>query len=159
MADSIHKGEVLAAVLKVWSSPFTAITAISNRLMSKLTQPPCDSLLRLATRNQQCDSSYAHYVPKVHAADRLRERRLTRTSASFSAFKVPAQFFRSNARTGSDEAWAETTACASERPRFFPFLRQCAIRGGWKFLLQRREPHWRHRRSNLPKNCPGVRAR
>ena len=30
-ADSIQKGEVLAAVLKVWSSPFTAITVISNR--------------------------------------------------------------------------------------------------------------------------------
>ena len=28
---SIHKGESLAAVLKTWSSPFTAITTISNR--------------------------------------------------------------------------------------------------------------------------------
>ena len=30
-ADSIHKGEALPALLKLWSSPFTAITAISNR--------------------------------------------------------------------------------------------------------------------------------
>jgi hypothetical protein len=28
---SIYKGEVLAAVLKLWSSPFTAMTVISNR--------------------------------------------------------------------------------------------------------------------------------
>jgi len=28
---SVHKGKALAAVLKVWSSPFTAITTISNR--------------------------------------------------------------------------------------------------------------------------------
>ena len=27
----VHKGQALAAVLKVWSSPFTAITVISNR--------------------------------------------------------------------------------------------------------------------------------
>jgi hypothetical protein len=30
-AGSIFKGEGLSAVLKIWSSPFTAITAISNR--------------------------------------------------------------------------------------------------------------------------------
>ena len=28
---SVHKGENLATVLKIWSSPFTAITTISNR--------------------------------------------------------------------------------------------------------------------------------
>jgi hypothetical protein len=28
---SVHKGEALAAVLNIWSSPFTAITTISNR--------------------------------------------------------------------------------------------------------------------------------